>query len=338
MKSIILKSFALSFVVLSLWSCKKDGTLATATDGTGGTLKSSATTVVLDKTMLTTNVVTFTLTNADFGYQAAVTNTLQISTKGSAFAAAKTKEVILDANTMTKNYNGFDFNNLLLSLNLPTTANSDIEIRIKSSISTNTNATYSNVVSMIAKPFPLTSWVYVPGNYQGWDPATADSLVSITGNGVYVGIIKFDGSNFKVTPAKKWDIAYGTSGGGNLSTSGGDISSVSAGWKLLTIDLNAKVYTIDVAKVWAIIGDATPGNWSTDTDMKYINDGNGTWKLTTNLVVGEMKFRQDHDWGVNLGGSAGNLTAGGANIPITVAGNYTITLNTTTNKYTLVKN
>jgi hypothetical protein len=338
MRSIVLKSLALSFIVFSLWSCKKDGTTATATSGTGGTLKSSATSVVLDKSVLTSNVVTFTLTNADFGYQAAVTNTLQISKKGDAFGAGKTKEVILDANTTTKNYNGFDFNNLLLSLNLPTTANSDVEIRIKSTISPNLPATYSNVVTVNAKPFPLTAWVYVPGNYQGWDPASADSLVSLTGNGVYTGIIKFDGSNFKVTPAKKWDIAYGTTGGGKLSTSGGDISSVSAGWKTLTVDLNANVYTIDVVKVWAIIGDATPGNWSADTDMKFINDGNGFWKITVNLVVGELKFRENHDWTINLGGSAGNLTAGGANIPVTVAGNYTITLNPVTNKYTLVKN
>ncbi|MEJ5996046.1 SusE domain-containing protein [Pedobacter sp. Du54] len=338
MKSIILKSLALSLIALSLWSCKKDGTISTATDGTGGTLKSSATAVALDKSMLTTNVVTLTFTNADFGYQAAITNTLQISKKGSNFAADKTKEVTLEAKSLSISYNGLDFNNLLLSLNLPTTVNSDVELRIKSSISANVAPTYSNVISISAKPFPLTSWVYVPGNYQGWNPATADSLVSITGNGVYVGIINFDGNNFKITPAKKWDIAYGTTGGGKLSTSGGDISSVSAGLKLLTVDLNANVYTIEPAKVWAIIGNATPGDWSADTDMKFINDGNGVWKLTTNLTVGEMKFRQDHDWGVNLGGSGGNLSSGGANIVISTAGNYTITLNTTTNKYTLVKN
>ncbi len=338
MKSIVLKSLAFSLLVLLLWSCKKDGTLSTATVGTGGALKSSATAVALDKSMLTTNVVTLTFTNADFGYQAAITNVLQISTKGSGFVAAKTKEVTLDPKSLSISYNGLDFNNLLLSLNLPTTANSDVELRIKSSISGSVAPTYSNVVTMSTKPFPLTAWIYVPGNYQGWNPPTADSLVSVSGNGVYTGIIKFDGQNFKITPAKKWDIAYGTTGGGKLSTSGGDISSVSAGLKLLTVDLNANVYTLDNAKVWAIIGNATPGDWSADTDMKFINDGNGVWKLTTNLTVGEMKFRQDHDWGVNLGGSGGNLSAGGDNIAVTAAGNYTITLNTTTNKYTLVKN
>ena len=32
----------------------------------------------------------------------------------------------------------------------------------------------------------------MPGAYQGWDPTTADSLVSATGDGVYKGVILFN--------------------------------------------------------------------------------------------------------------------------------------------------
>jgi hypothetical protein len=335
MKSIFLKSLAFGFIALSLWSCTKDETQAVANAGTGGSLKSSATTVVLDKTMLTTNVITFSLTNANFGYQAAVNNVLQLAVKGTNFASPK--EVILDANATSKIYNGLDFNNLLLSLNLPTTANTDVEFRIKSSISATTAPVYSNVVSLSAKPFPLTAWIYVPGNYQGWDPASADSLISVTGNGVYTGVIAFDGGNFKITPAKKWDIAYGDAGGGKISTTGGDISSISAGTKELVADLNANTLTI-TPLAWSLIGNAIPGtNWDTDVNMKFINDGKGIWKVTTNLSVGEFKFRKNHDWGTNYGGnSAGTLT--GDNIAVTVAGNYTVTLDIPNNKYILVKN
>jgi hypothetical protein len=251
MKSTFYKCLALSFIALSLWSCKKDETQTVANAGTGGSLKSSVTSVTLDKTVLTTNVITFTTTNASFGYNAAVTNVLQLAAKGTNFA--KPKEASLDVNATSKSYNGLDFNNLLLALGLPTTAASDVEIRIKSSISTAVTPVYSNVVTISAKPFPLTAWIYVPGNYQGWNPATADSLVSVTGNGIYSGIIKFDGDKFKITPAKKWDLAYGDAGGGKLSTSGGDISSVSAGFKLLTVDLNTFVYTIADADYWSIM-------------------------------------------------------------------------------------
>lgn len=334
MKSILFKSLALSLIALSLWSCKKDETQTVANAGTGGSLKSSATNVVLDKTVLDKTVITFTTTNATFGYQAAVTNTLELAAKGTNFA--KPKEAPLDVNATTKSYNGLDFNNLLLSLGLSTTTASDVEIRIKSSISNQVAPTYSNVVTISAKPFPLTAWLYVPGNYQNWNPASADSLVSLTGNGVYSGIIKFDGGNFKVTTMKKWDVAYGNAGSGKLSLTGGDISSVSAGLKLLTVDLNTLVYTlVDAPEYWSIIGNAIPGtNWDADVDLKALNDGKNTWSITTDLVPGEFKFRFKHDWGTSIGDGAGN-------VKITSAGTYKVVLSLNadgkTGTYTVTK-
>lgn len=317
MKSIILKSIAFSLITLSLWSCKKDETQAVANAGTGGSLKSSVASVVLDKSMLKNDVITFSLTNASYGYQAAVTNVLQLAVKGTNFVNAK--EAIMPANATTKAYNGLDFNNLLLSLNLPTSKSSDVEVRIKSTISNKVDAVYSNVVSLSAKPFPLTAWIYVPGNYQGWDPTKADSLISASGNGIYTGVIAFDGSEFKITPAKKWDIAYGDAGGGKISTSGGNFNSVTAGAKQLDVDLNTLTYTI-TPLVWSIIGNAIPGsNWSVDTDAKFINDGKGQWTVTLALTPGELKFRKNHDWGTSIG------DATGGNIAIATAGTYTLT-------------
>lgn len=348
MKTLFFKSLAFSLILLSLWSCKKDENQSVANAGTSGSLKSSVSTVVLDRSMLDKNVISFDLSNADFGYQAAITNVLQIAVKGTNFT--NPKETILAANAKSVVYNGLDFNNLLLSLSLSTSVNTDVEVRVKSSISNTLAPVYSNVVNISAKPFPLTSWIYVPGNYQGWNPATADSLVSITGNGIYTGIIKFDGGNFKITPQKKWDIAYGDAGGGKISTSGGDINSVSAGMKQVTVDLNANTIKIEAAKVWSLIGDATPGGWGSDTDMKVVNDGtNATWKATANFVAGNYKFRYNYDWGTNLGGSTTNLTLGGSDIAMATPGNYSIVLtvnyNDPTDKtkatggtYTLVKN
>jgi hypothetical protein len=333
MKSIFLKSIALSLIALSLWSCKKDETKVVATAGTAGALKSSVSSVIIDKSLITTDVIAFSLTKPDFGYQAAISNVLQFAVKGTNFASVK--EFTLPANTTSKVFNGLDFNNLLLSLNLPTDKNSDIEVRLKSALSSTSTPVYSNLVSLNVKPFPLTSWIYLPGNYQGWDPLTADSLVSITGNGIYTGVVKMDGGNFKITTAKKWDIAYGVASPGKLSLTGGDISSVSAGYKLLTVDLNLLTYTIIDGDYWSLIGNAIPGsNWDKDVDMKSLNDGKNTWTITTALAVGEFKFRLNHDWGASIGNGADN-------IKITTAGNYkvTLTLNAEgkTGAYTVVK-
>lgn len=338
MKSFTLKSIALSLIAIGLWACKKDEQAVVAGAGTGAALKASAQSVVLDRTMLTTNVITFTMDEANFGYQAITASTLQLSPKGQGFAVGNTKEFTLEPKTKSKAFNGFDFNNLLLALNLSTGTSSDVEIRIKSSISDKVNPVYSNVVTLSARPFPLTNWVYVPGAYQGWDILTADSLISPTGNGIYTGVISFVAANseFKVTPAKKWDVSYGDAGGGKLSKTGGNFKAVAAGPQLLTVDLNTNVWSLAAATRWSIIGDAVPGSgWFLDTDMKFINDGSNQYRLKTNLSVGEFKFRRNYDWSITIGNGA-------ANIKVTAAGNYTLTLKVNaddkTGTYTMVKN
>ena len=56
------------------------------------------------------------------------------------------------------------------------------------------------------------------------------------------------------------------------------------------------------------------------------------------LRNGEIKFRQDDAWGVNLGdnGADGTLEGGGANIAVT-DGTYDIILDVANNTYTLTK-
>ncbi|WP_175633078.1 SusE domain-containing protein [Pedobacter ghigonis] len=334
MKSIFFKTLAFCFIALSLWSCKKDETQTVSVVGTAGTLTASTTTLNLVQANGAQAALTLSYPLAtSTGYVVPVNTTLQFALKGTNFATPK--EIVVT----TKSYapTVTEINNMILALGGKIGVAAQVEVRLKSGAAAN-DLTYSNIITLSATPYLASAWIYVPGNYQGWNPATADSLVSLTSNGIYVGIIKFDGGNFKITPEKKWDVAYGDAGSGAISTSGGDIASGVAGLKQVTVNMTAKTIKIEDAKVWAVIGDATPGKWDTDTDMKFINDGKGTWKVTTNLTVGSIKFRQDHKWDVNLGGSGGNLTAGGADIAVATAGNYTITLDVAGNKYTLVKN
>lgn len=334
MKSIFFKTLAFCFIALSLWSCKKDETQTVSTIGAAGTLTASATTLNLVQVNGAQAALTLTYPLAtSSGYVVPVNTTLQFALKGTNFAAPK--EILVTAKTYAPTV--ADFNNMILAIGGKVGVAAQVEVRLKSGAAVN-DLTYSNVITLNATPYLASAWIYVPGNYQGWNPATADSLVSLSSNGIYIGIIKFDGGNFKITPEKKWDVAYGDAGAGAISTSGGDIASGVAGLKQVTVNMTAKTIKIEDTKVWAIIGDATPGKWDTDTDMKYINDGKGTWKITVNLTAGAIKFRQDHKWDVNLGGSGGNLTAGGADIAVAAAGNYTITLDVTGSKYTIVKN
>jgi len=82
-----------------------------------------------------------------------------------------------------------------------------------------------------------------------------------------------------------------------------------------------------------IIGSATPGGWDTDTDM--MDNGDGTFSVTIELIDGAAKFRANDSWDVNWGGSdwpSGIATQGGPDIPV-VAGLYNVTFNPTTGEY-----
>jgi hypothetical protein len=339
MKPHFLKTLAMGLMVLSLWSCKKDEDQIVANVSPAGALTASATSVDLSVANANTTAVTFTFPQATVtGYQIPVTSTLQFDLKGNNFAAAKETVVT----TTTYSATVAELNKMMLSLGAVIGTASEMEVRLKSAPAPNA-ATYSNVLTITGTPYLASAWLYMTGDYNNWDFATADSLVSLTGNGIYVGIINLPAEKlgFKVTTQKAWDsgIAYGDGGGDAISTTGGNITAGTAGLKKITVDINANTYKIENADSWGVIGDATPGGWDADTDLKFINDGKGLWKLTTALKVGEIKFRMNDAWTVSLGGADGKLTSdNGANIAIATAGNYTISLDPIEKSYTLVKN
>jgi hypothetical protein len=340
MRTVLTKFLAFSSIaLLMLASCKKDETKVVATSGKGGALQASATTIVLTKANIANTAVTFTSTLADFGYKAAITNVLQIDVASDNWA--KPKEYTMSAGALSQSFSVPDFNALLLALNLPTGTASQVQARIKSQISANSAPVYSNVLALSVTPFALISYVWVPGEYQNtdastkkqWQPATADSLVSPTGNGVYTGYVHFytASSNFKVTPANNWNASYGDAGSGKISLTGGNIvSPKTPGLYLVTVDLNANTIAFASADhLWSVIGDGDI-DWNTDIDMAFNQNAN-VYQVTTALnSTGHIKFRADHAWALSLGDVApvtGQLTSNsGGNIAIPSNGNYLVTL------------
>jgi hypothetical protein len=348
MKTILTKFLVLSGVtLLMLSSCKKDGVLVTSNGGTPGALTASSTTPALNKNSLTdpTAVVTFTFTQPTYGFNAAVTNTLQIDAANDNWA--KPMSVTLGTKVLTQSYATADFNNLLLKLGLTGGVTTTVKVRIASAISSSITPVYSNVVTLTVTPFNLASWLYVTGAFSNWvNPGAAeDSLLSATGNGIYVGIINFTAGNnqFLILPAKNWNHKYATSGSSTPSTTvsldaGNNLNApTAAGQYLVTFNLNTGTISFALADYYSVIGDAAQG-WSTDVPMKYINDGNGNWAVTLPLVsTGSFKVRRNFDWtnswGVPKSGSAGfgvaNTLNNSSNNNITIAASrtYTVTFN-----------
>jgi len=340
MKANILKTVAMGMMMLSLWSCKKDEDRVLSDASPAGTLAASATSVNLNIAAGDATAVTFTYPIATVtGYPVSVTSTLQFDLKGNNFRTAKETVVT----TTTYSATVAELNKMMLSLGATIGAPAEMEVRLKSAPAPNV-PTYSNVITISGTPYLASTWLYVPGDYINWDFANADSLISLTGNGVYVGIINMpaDKLGFKVTTKKSWDsgLAYGDGGGDAVSSDGGagNLNAGTPGLKKITVDLNKGTYKIENADSWGLVGDATPGGWDNDTDLKFINDGTGLWKLTANLKVGKYKFRMNDTWDVNLGVKEGKFVKGGDDISLSEAGNYTISLDPAEPTYTIVKN
>ncbi|WP_316823386.1 SusE domain-containing protein [Pedobacter gandavensis] len=337
MKSNIIKSISFALVAIGLWSCKKDEKQLVANVSPAGTLTANTASLNLSLAAAANTAVTLTFpAPVVTGTVVPVVTTIQMDVKGKNFA--NPKEVVVATNSYAPTVAAM--NAILLGLGLKAELPAELEVRLKSAPAANA-ITYSNVLTLTAVPYLATSWVYAPGAYQGWSPATADSLASPESDGKYSGIISFPAAQleFKITPRKNWDLAYGVIDAA-LSSAGnaGNLAAPKAGLQRVTVDLNTKTFSIVDADQWSMTGSATPLGWGSDIDMKFINDGKGTWKVTANLLAGEMKFRKNHAYDANYGGSGGGLVFNGGNITVSEAGNYTVTFDIPNLKYTLVKN
>jgi len=180
-------------------------------------------------------------------------------------------------------------------------------------------------------PVNLFDQLWVPGDYQGWDPATAPTLASPNKDGIYEGYVNVPAGGsyeFKITNEPDWaGTVYGDGGGGTISTSGGNLKFPGPGYYKINVNTNDNTYTL-TATTWGLIGSFAGSGWSNDADMTY-DAGSSTWNGTITLADGdEFKFRSNHDWGLNYGdaGADGSLEENGDNLKGYSAGTYNVTL------------
>lgn len=349
MKKIFYNLFIISISALLFTACKKDIEMTTLQTGVPPTLTASAASLVITSATAADTVETFTWTPSQYGYSAAVAYTLQIAKGGTNFAAPKD---ISMGNKTTFKYSGADFNQLAQLLGLPPGSGGQLEVRVKSALS-DSLIIYSNKITVNVTPFFVIinyPSLWVPGDYQGWDPGSAPKISSKTGNGIYEGYLNVPAGGtlqFKLTSDPDWNhFAYGwasstttgTSVTGTISSAGsaGNLFFPVAGYYVVRANTNTGIMTWGVKKTtWGIIGDApvASNNWSNDVAMTY-DVATKIWSVTTNFVAGKFKFRANGDWsdGTNNFGDTGadlSLEYGGADIAIT-AGTHTVKLNLST--------
>ncbi len=178
----------------------------------------------------------------------------------------------------------------------------------------------------------------------GTDPNVYTGTVNLT-----VGSVKFRHT------AGNWDIDWGGSAGNddpaNFPSSwgkrgGGDIKINTAGSYFVSINIATGEYAFgptnrstSYSQV-GLIGDATPGNWNTDTFMKKNPSNPFKWSMKVNLVAGKALFRANSDWGIKWADKpfpSGIGLSNGSDIEGITPGTYQVTLNTLSGEYTFTK-
>ena len=227
---------------------------------------------------------------------------------------------------------------------------SDLYVRVLGIMTLGDNSTktlaVSNVVKMslipsewidvMAKP-AKESYLWVPGNGNGWNHGVAPVLVSADGV-VFAGYAYMDGQ-FKFTDDADW--SHGQLNNGSFTSwsenismeenNDGNITFIGdPGMYYFTVDLDTKTVNA-TACTWSIIG--AFNSWGGDEVMTY-DTSNHCLSVDVNFAEDtQWKFRRDAGWDVNLGAKGDiepstdmeGLVANGKNF-VGTAGAHTIQL------------
>ena len=366
MRTWLNKIMLIGIAAIAFSSCEKDEVRTVLNTGTTPTLSATPTTVVLLQSNANSDAIKFTYTtNASFGFDAAVTYVLQISKGGTSFASATTTEVGLSTTPpLEKTFKVVDFNRELLKIITYGVA-TPVEVRVKASVATAAPALYSNVVTLTCTAYrDLIKYSFpeamnIAGNYQGWSPGTAPQIVNKNNGGYtnatnnkYEGYIIFNDPSpqFKMVKGNDWPAGdFGSAGGNNLGNGGPNLTLPSggagvAGYWRIRADLSATPapgqWFWTKINTWGLIGEFN--SWSANVPMTF-NASTGVWSITRDMPAGKFKFRANDDWGINFGDNGADFKPeyDGADIVISPAGNYTISLDLSAGgnyAYTLKKN
>lgn len=185
--------------------------------------------------------LTFRWSKPEAGYQAAITNLVEIALAGNGF---KNSSVLASGNKQNEaEITVVALNRAILKLlnNVLPAEPVEVEFRVLSSISNAATPFTSNIVKTTIVPYSMEKeypFIAVRGSYSGWSFANSQRLYSIEENHHYAGMIFFGqgkaAEGWKLCLAENWDDGnWGYSTGANeaaemtLNAGGGDIKTYS---------------------------------------------------------------------------------------------------------------
>lgn len=371
MKNSIIKYGLMGLIILILASCNKEVELTVLRDvDFPSAIEVSSNEIAISESNLNNEVLLVSWPAVDYYIGAPVEYTVQFTTPADTMGAGawgKARSIKAGVDVLSRVFKANDLNRYALAFGLEPNVPGTIVVRVVSYVDRNAYSSAATIaftpyqkVDVIVEPEPPEQTMpslWVPGDYQGWNPAAAPRIVD-RGSGIYEGYIYIpEGGTyeFKYAAQPAWEpMAYGDGGDGILieaNYAGGNFVAPGPGYYMLTANLSTMRHTTTLT-TWSIIGDATPGGWTTDTQMEY-DVATQVWKVTVDMISnGSFKFRANNAWVIDFAvDSEGNFlyadhpvlgyTADLLNITVPENGNYTITLdlhNPENYKYELKKN
>ena len=274
-------------------------------------------------------------TPARLGYNEAITYRIDASYNGQSTTVASDLTETSYSTTVQA------LNELLVkALALPAGTPTEVEFMVYAFSETVTGGVPSAAVTIAVTayelPYPKEEYIWIAGDHQDWDPATAPRLYSANLDGVYTGFCYLN-TQFKFTrQSEAWDPQYNGTNfpnmSDNLTNLGGSDNNISIdqpGFYYLEADVMTGTLKATLVESWGAIGTAVPTGWDAEVPFTW-NADKGCWSATTTLTAGgAVKFRVNNTWDItDLGGALDDLVIKGSDIvvPANVNGEYLVEL------------
>lgn len=365
----LIKSISASiFALLFCTACESDleQIVYNPDEAIPATLSALNESYILESNNASKEALSLNWTQPDMGYQASITNSLEMDIKSKNFA----NKIVLASSKTDLSYTVTvsDLNSKIISL-LKTYEMEvqplEIAFRLSSSISAAADTLYSNIVSTIITPYegePEYPAITLRGDYNSWDFNKSQKVYSVNSDNTYAGMVYFDGkaqNGWKFCGTENWntdnwgapeDMTAEQSPVTLVSGNGGDIKAYSKNSYYL--EFNNATGELKVSKAynaWGIVGDHNGwGSGDTVMNLTKETDENNKFQYyltaTMDMAAGnKWKIRPDEKWenDVAPGSVEGEFEdAGDGNFKVTEAGNYTIKwyFNKVTPKVVVTKN
>ena len=274
---------------------------------------STGTSMEFEKLGADENTVSFSWSKADFGFQSAISYTLQIDLAGNDFSEALNLVTTSDTSAVLTQ---MAMNTKLLGFGLPTAEATALQARVIAVVSQYVETLYSATIDLTITPYASTfPSIYMIGAATGgWDPSLAVEVVSTGEPYQYTTIAYFDnadGRNFRFFNKPDWNESLG--GYDVFPTFPTDLLAEATedsdpnfnfigtpGWYEMFVDTQAGTITMTAVDKPAmyLTGDATHG-WSWDdpvTEIAWV--GYKIWEGDVAFTQGgAFRLFAQKDWG-----------------------------------------